>query len=303
MDLHYKREVTVGTLVVAGFAAFVIGTMWLKGKDFKTGDHTRIEFSNVGSLKEASPVQVAGVLKGKVQKITLIDQDHVIVEISLAKDAQPRLDAAASIVSLNLTGDAGVAFRPGLSPAMLPKGQIIKGTMAPGIGDVMAKLSARGDSILTNIQHLVDTAMVSQLRATTAAAQQTLLAARRTMEIYGNPNAGPTYELTRTMSQFRELGARLDSTLANPALQRALGKSDSLASSLREMSAQFARTSARLDTILGKIQRGEGSIGKLMTDTTFYQNVANLTASLDSILAQIKKDPGKIQLTVPVKIF
>ncbi len=303
MDLHYKREVTVGTLVIVGFAVFILGTMWLKGRDFKRGDHTNIEFSNVGSLKEASPVQVAGVLKGKVQKITLIDQDHVMVEISLAKDAQPHVDAAATIVSLNLTGDAGIAFRPGEAPTMLPSGQVIKGTLAPGLGDVMAKLSARGDSILTNVQHLVDTAMVNQLRATTSAAQQTLAAARRTMEIYGNPNAGPTYELTRTMSQFRQLGARLDSTLANPEFQRALGKSDSLATSLRDMSTQFARTGARLDTILGRIQRGEGSIGKLMTDTAFYQNVANLTASLDSILVQIKKNPGKIQLTVPVKIF
>ena len=47
MDLHYKREVAVGTLVVAGFAAFVLGTMWLKGRDFSSGDHTRIEFANV----------------------------------------------------------------------------------------------------------------------------------------------------------------------------------------------------------------------------------------------------------------
>ena len=61
MDLHYKREVAVGTLVVAGFAAFVLGTMWLKGRDFTSGDHTRIEFANVGNLKEASPVRVAGV--------------------------------------------------------------------------------------------------------------------------------------------------------------------------------------------------------------------------------------------------
>ena len=50
MDLHYKREVAVGTLVVVGFAAFVLGTMWLKGRDFKSGDHTRIEFANVGNL-------------------------------------------------------------------------------------------------------------------------------------------------------------------------------------------------------------------------------------------------------------
>jgi hypothetical protein len=34
MDLHYKREDAVGTLVVVGYAAFDLVTMWLNGRDF-----------------------------------------------------------------------------------------------------------------------------------------------------------------------------------------------------------------------------------------------------------------------------
>ena len=34
MDLHYKREATVGVLVIAGIAVFLTGTMWLRGRDF-----------------------------------------------------------------------------------------------------------------------------------------------------------------------------------------------------------------------------------------------------------------------------
>jgi hypothetical protein len=37
MDLHYRQEITVGTLVASGVAAFVLGTMWLSGK----GEHLR----------------------------------------------------------------------------------------------------------------------------------------------------------------------------------------------------------------------------------------------------------------------
>ena len=33
MDLHYRQEITVGTLVLTGVAAFVLGTMWLSGKE------------------------------------------------------------------------------------------------------------------------------------------------------------------------------------------------------------------------------------------------------------------------------
>jgi hypothetical protein len=38
MDLHYKREVTVGALVLLGLAVFLSGTMWLGGRSFGPGD-------------------------------------------------------------------------------------------------------------------------------------------------------------------------------------------------------------------------------------------------------------------------
>jgi phospholipid/cholesterol/gamma-HCH transport system substrate-binding protein len=302
MDLHYKREVTVGTLVVLGFVAFVVGSMWLKGKDFKAGEHTRIIFPDVGNLKVASPVAVAGVQVGKVQSIELVDPEHVRVAISLPVTVQPKVDATATIVSLSLTGDVGIDFDPGHGRP-LGRGQVVQGSVAPGFGDITAKLSARADTVLRGVQQLVDTQMVRQLRATSAAAQATLLAAQRTMELYGNPDRGPTAELTKTMTQFRQLGLRLDSTLASPGLQRALQRSDSLTQSLNAMSAQFAVTGARLDSILAKVQHGDGTLGKLASDSMLYHNIVRLTASLDTLMQDIKQHPGKIQLTVPVKIF
>ena len=179
----------------------------------------------------------------------------------------------------------------------------MKGTQQVGFGDSAAGLSARADSVLRGVQQLVDTQMVRQLRLTTAAAQATLVAAQRTMELYGNPDRGPTAELTRTMVQFRQLGLRLDSTLATPGLQKALERSDSLTRSLNAMSAQFAVTGARFDSVLMKVQRGEGTLGKLATDSVLYHNIAHLTASLDSLITDLKQHPGKIQLTVPVKLF
>ncbi|MBA2627911.1 MAG: MCE family protein [Gemmatimonadales bacterium] len=303
MDLHYKREATVGTLVVLGFIVFIAAGMWLQGHDFSSSDRVRIQFADVGNLKEASPVKVAGVVVGKVQKIELINRNHVLVTASVPERVAPRTDASATIVALSLTGDAGVDLEPGVAPTPLPKGTIIIGHQDKGLGDIAASLSGRADTLLTNLQQLVDTQMIRQLRATAAAAQGTLQAAQRTMALYGDPNKGPTAELTRTMVAYRRLGARLDSTLANPAFRRALDRSDSLSANLTSMTAQFARTGAHMDSILYMVQHGNGTLGKLATDSTLYQNVASLTASLDSILVQIKKNPGKIQLTVPVKIF
>ena len=221
--------------------------MWLKGKDSKRGEHTRIVFPEVSELKVASPVAVAGVQVGKVQSIELVDPEHVMVAISLPEKIRPKADATAKLVSLSLTGDVGIDFDPGRSATPLRKGQVVQGSQAPGFGSIAANLSARADTVLRGVQQLVDTQMVRQLRATSAAAQATLLAAQRTMEIYGDPNRGPTAELTQYDDQFRQLGLRLDSTLASPGLQRGARKAVRLFAnpqSLDAMSAPVFRSPA-----------------------------------------------------------
>ena len=61
------------------------------------------------------------------------------------------------------------------------------------------------------------------------------------------------------MATFRALGTRLDSTLANPALARTLGRADTLTGNLAAMTAQLTTTSARLDTVLSGVNSGRGT--------------------------------------------
>lgn len=302
MDLHHKREIAVGTLVIVGIALFIAGTMWLRGKSFNTGELTRIQFAHVGALKEASSVRVSGVELGKVQAVDFVEPGKVIVSISLDPRVQPKVDASAKIFTLSLAaGDAAVEFEPGRSPQPLPSGQIIMGRQEAGIADLAATLGARADSLLIAMQAILNPELGVQLRSTMTALQGTLGAAQQTMRLYGDPARGPTAELTRTMQQFRTLGARLDSTLANPALARAISQSDTLARNVSAMTAQFTATGARVDSLLAGIAAGRGSLGKLANDTTLYNNITRATAQLDSVMAAIKRDPGKIGITV--KLF
>jgi phospholipid/cholesterol/gamma-HCH transport system substrate-binding protein len=212
---------------------------------------------------------------------------------------QPRIDASARIVTLSLAaGDAAVALDPGRAREPLPPGRIIIGQQDPGFTDIAGSLASRADSVLIGAQELVSAETVAQLRTTMTALQGTLAAAEQTMRVYGNPNRGPTAELTQTMQQFRSVGARLDSTLSNPCLKRALSTTDTLTSNLAAMSAQLTATGARLDSLLARVGRGEGTIGKFATDSALYLNVVKLTARMDTVLQALQKNPGKIPITV-----
>jgi phospholipid/cholesterol/gamma-HCH transport system substrate-binding protein len=298
MDLRYTREATVGAIVIIAIVVFVFGTMWLSGRSVGAGNLVQLQFDNVSGLKRASPVRVSGVNVGKVEKIEFVDVGKVSVAVSLPPKIRPRLDASARIVSVTLVGDYAVDFDPGRSSQLLPAGRIILGTQDLGLTGKATLLAERADSILLGAQGIVNERTADQLRSTLTALEGTLKAAQRTMHLYADPDRGPTAEITKTMAAFRQLSTRLDSTLASPAFSR---RTDSITANLAAMTSQFAATGERLDTLLAGMNRGQGTLGKFVTDSGLYYDVRELSQSMKELLDELKKNPGKVGVTV--KLF
>jgi len=301
MDLRYSREVTVGVIVTVAILVFIFGTMWLSGRSVHSSNVVRLQFANVSGLKRASPVRVSGVNVGKVERIEFLDVGKVLVIASLPPKIRPRVDAEAKIVSVTLVGDYAVDFDPGRAPEVLPPGKVILGTQDLGLSGRALELSDRADSILIGAQAIVNQKTAEQLRSTLTALEGTLKASERTMRIYGDSTQGPTAELTKTMAAFRQLSVRLDSTLANPAVARAITNTDTLTRNLAAMTAQMRSTAERLDTLLAAVNRGQGTLGKFATDSGLYYDMRDLSKSMRELLDELKKHPGKVPVTV--KLF
>ena len=296
MDLSYKREAMVGTVIIAAIVLFVVGTTWLSGRSISASsdDYWKIQFRDAGNLKASSPVRISGVPVGRVEDIKLLDVGKVLVFISIPKRITPKVDASASIVAVGFVGDVAVEFNPGDAPIALSKDKIIIGTRTSGLADRAQELGDRADSVLLGAQAIVNQKTADQLRSTLTALEGTLRAAQRTMQIYGDSTRGPTAELTRTMAAFRQLSTRLDSSLANPALARTLSRTDTLTGNL-------ATLTGRLDSTLAAINRGQGTLGKFATDSGLYYDMRDLSKSMKELLDELKKNPGKVGVTV--KLF
>jgi phospholipid/cholesterol/gamma-HCH transport system substrate-binding protein len=303
MDVSYKREVTVGSLVILAIVLFVVGSSWLKGSSIAANEDEfwRIQFKTAGNLKASSVVKISGVAVGTVERIRLADVGKVIVSVTLPDKIVPKVDATAQIVAVGFVGDAAIDFDPGDAPQQLSRDRVIIGSQAEGLTDLAQTLGDRADSVLLGAQHIVNKRTADELYATLTALQGTLKAAERTMGVYGDPNKGPTAQLTRTMASLEQVTARLDSTLANPALSRTLNRADTLTSNLAAMTAQLTSTGGRLDTLLLGMNQGRGTLGKFATDTGFYTDIRKLSQSMQQLLDELKKHPGKIPVTV--KLF
>ena len=303
MDSSYKQEVTVGSLVVLAIVLFIAGTTWLGGRSVvaNSDEWWKIQFKDAGNLKTSSPVKISGVAVGKVERIRLVDVCKVLVEVSLPERISPRVDAGAQIVAVGFVGDAAVQLNPGDAPEKLSRDRVIIGTQAAGFTDLAANLGDKADSVLVGAQAIVNKKTADELYATMSTLQGTLKAAQRTMEIYGDGTKGPTGQLTKTLATLERMTARLDSTLANPGLVGALARSDSLTANLSAMTTQLSSTGARLDTLLLKINQGQGTLGKFANDSGLYNDLRATTQSMKGLLDELQKHPGKVPVTV--KIF
>jgi phospholipid/cholesterol/gamma-HCH transport system substrate-binding protein len=303
MDLTYKREATVGTVIIAAIVLFFIGTTWLSGRSVggDLEDYWKVQFRDAGNLKTSSADRISGVPVGKVEKIQLVDVGKVLVSISLPERITPKVDATAKIVAVGFVGDAVVEFNPGEASVPLARSKIIIGSQALGLADRAQVLSDRADSILLGAQAIVNVKTAEQLRSTLTILEGTLKAAQRTMAMYADSSHGPTAELTKTLASFQRLSSRLDSALAHPALSRTLSRTDTLTSNLAAMTAQLRSTAERLDTLLAGVNRGQGTLGKLATDSGFYYDIRDLSHSMRELLDELKKHPGKVPVTI--KLF
>lgn len=297
MDLHYRQEITVGALVLVGVLIFVLGGMWLSGKELGGGDEkVLVQFQDVGTLKVGTPVRVSGVQVGTVQEIRLETVDSVLVRLNIErKHRLPlRKDARAEIAPVGLIGDVEIDFNPGTGAEALPPDYRIRGTAARGIMDPTGPLLTETQTTLKALQQMASQQLSEDIHGT-------LTSLQRLANTYSNTRSGPVKDISNTMESLQALSARIDSTLQSPSVDQAFVAVDSMSVKMGRLTEQFAVTGARLDSLLSRINRGEGSLGLLATDTAMYAQLTGLSASLRAFVDDLRRNPGKIN--VQVKVF
>ena len=295
MDLHYEKEITVGTLVIVGVALFIGGTMWLKGTTFKpVGRTAEIHFAEAANLKKDNEVTVSGYPVGKVLEVDFRGPGDVRATVSLPPDLALHSDAWAEVSAGIFSSDVKVLLHPGIADEALPDGALVRGASGSDIFAKGAALADRADSTLIGVQTIANQRTADELVAT-------LKAMQRTLNRLSDRLPQTADEVEQAMSAFRKLAERLDSTLATIPVANAIERADTLARNMSTMSIQLTATGARLDTLLQKVNAGEGTLGKFATDSGLYVDSREAVQALKVLLEELNKHPGK--LTIQVKLF
>jgi phospholipid/cholesterol/gamma-HCH transport system substrate-binding protein len=290
-----RDEVLVGLLVTVAVVVTVLGSLWLARGGLSKGYPLYAKFPWGAGLKQGQPVLLVGVNVGYVDEVDLHQDGILVTTLRIAKNYQVPITSKAAVVPNGIFGDQAVAVTPSKpDPRSFKPGDTIPiGPSTPGISE----LTTKADSITRSV-NAITTALEQQLVAQGGIRdlRNTIGATNRLVTEFAAIASEQSRQLSATMTSLRRATtaidpAKVDSTVSNLRTASA---------NMAEMSAQLKATSGKLDVIIAKVDSGNGSAAKLLNDPGVYNDVRTLLARMDSLVADIKKNPKRY---INVKIF
>lgn len=282
-----RNQVLVGLFLTVALVVGIAGTIWLVRGGLSGGYPLYSVFRWGANLKVGQPVRLAGVQVGYVADVQLRDNGTLIVDMAIEEGRTIPRNAKALVQAVGIFGDAEIAFAATPSTQKFVEGDTVpSGMPAPGIPEVTAKADSVATVAVSLSQEVqrqfVDSGGLREIR-------QTLAETSRLVTQLSAISAEQSRQLTLTQRQLRTTLAAVD-----PA------KVDSTMTNLRTTSANVAAltdslriTSARVNATLGLLQTGQGTAGKLLTDTLLYRDVRSLVTRIDSLTIDFQKRPRK----------
>jgi phospholipid/cholesterol/gamma-HCH transport system substrate-binding protein len=290
-----SNEILVGLLLLLGGAIAVFGSIWLVRGSLGKGYPLYARFPWGAGLKPGQPVLLAGVTAGSVADVEYDPAGTVRVTLRMTRGFQVPKGSMAQSIPVGFFGDRAIAIEPIIGvKEFIAEGDSIIVSKAGATTD---EVIATGDSIAKDIrgitlplrQQMVDSGGVQDIReilrsssALTKQLNAVILAQNVQLTAAMTSVNRSLKALERTTSALDSM--RIDSLSRNAS--RATANVAAITDSLR-------RTMQSLNTTMARLERGEGTAGKLLTDTLLYNDVRRLVTRLDSVTAELKRDPRK----------
>ena len=301
-----RDEVTVGAFITVAVIVLILGTLWLARGGLKSGYPLYTRFQWGQNLKQGQPVLLAGVTIGYVGDVKLRPG---YLDVMLSVDDQYKIPkgSSATVKAVGIFGDVAVALTP---PTPMPAASYSPGdTVPPGppsadINEIMDRADsiARTVSVLMNAmqKQVVEAGTLNDIHKTIASTAA-LSAQLQQMLAEQNRNA------TRTMNAFADAATNISASADRVSRLADSAQISASLVNIRQATENTARLTANLDstnmairTLLAQIQHGNGTLGKLASDSMLYSDMRHLLQRADSLLADIKANPRKY---INLKIF
>lgn len=282
-----RNELKVGIAVLFSLIMLVGGIMWGKGYRLRAARYQiTVVFDNVGGLESGSNVLANGVVKGRVGRIEL-REGKVYVSASVDKSVTLYKDYKITIESPTVMAGKVISLYPGSELPPADVSQSLTGESPMGVTEaveIFESISSDFQTALINLNTLVTNLnLIAGDSANRANVAAILSDSRRVTHSTSELLAENRARLTGTVM-------KLDSALshAQRLLRQTETRMDSSLTGFDAAMTEVTRLSASLRTAVEQINRGEGTMGKLVTSDELWERLNRTLAEVDSLAHSIR---------------
>ena len=324
------NDFVVGLTVLLGAAVIVAATLWVKQADLRNRKATAsARFRDVGNVRVGATVVLRGVRAGRIERIELGQNGWVEVTMGLDPDVALPRDPVVLLNESSLFGEWQATIteesaipRDELVSRQIAESRLAGADMLPGatLPDI-AQLTAvagriAGDvaSVAGRVEVAFDDSAARQLRSSirnfatlSATLQQTVRVQSQNLDALSGDLRLGMNRLASSAETVQRVAQRIDSSTATGEVRRivddiatASAQLKEASNDIREMSKQLSRSQGKLesvltatDSVIMKINTGQGTVGLLVNDPRMYRNTDSLLTELRALVADFKAHPKK----------
>ena len=296
----FSNELKIGLVVL--FAIFIgyMGFRIMKDEPiFSQVNVLYTKFDTVEGLIRGSNVYLNGFKIGTVREMQyLVQEDSALITLNITEDIQLPKGSMAQLASPDFLGSSTIRIIKSNSSESLEWGSYLKGIQKEGLLNIFTdRGTAISDSVAVTI-----TLLNEKLRALDFLNQQS---SNDIGSALSNVKQTSDYLLEAVTSNSDELNEMIGSakrsleTIENisdssrASIEQSIKNLEVLSVEMSQLTRELSATSTTLNSVLEKMDRGEGSLGLLLNDPSLYENVDSLSYNLNELIKGIKEDPKR----------
>lgn len=284
------KEAQVGVFVLLGLVSFIVILFWMTDPATFRGRYMLVtEVGHAGGVRSGDPIQMQGVNVGRVHDFEMVEDDRVVITMEIEGEWQIPTGSTTVMGESGLFGGRALEIVRGGGPGFYADMDTLQGEGAPGGGMLASvdQMSARAESVLGSIDELLNAETVGAVQGSATE----LRALLSELSQVAREQRGELAQLTASLNRAA-VGVEAASE-AGEDIASAVASADSTMAMLAETSESLDAAVGSLNVILGRMERGEGTLGKLSTDETLYVSLNDAALMLNTLLADLQANPSK----------
>lgn len=280
------REFRVGIFVILGIAGFFTFLFLMTDPGTFRGRYnvlTRVD--DAQGVRNGDPVRIKGINIGSVERAQL-DGEGVLITLEI--DGEWRIPAGSRVVmySEGVLGGMVVSIVPGRGEGFVEPMEMLPGETSPDLLASAGGIAVDTEHILGQVRALLDDSSV-------AAVGEAVAHLRDMVSDLSELTEGQAAEVRTVMESLQRSAANVEGITGAEEWKATLASADAALAVLDRTSSEMAKAVTSLNTILGRMERGEGTLGRLSTDESLYEEVEATVRTLRELLADVKANPGR----------